>query len=467
MWTGAFLLAMAGFLFSSNPLLWAISSICLPLAFEFSSAGMDKPIVIAHLTLFWAAIFNSLLITELRPIKILMSPDEVVAAYLSLLALLAISIGYRIGFSFWARRSRQPPNIELNRGKLVAAYFTVFFSTSVLTFLAAVFPLLTQPILAFMGVKLLLLYLLCSQVLADRKGYAWMLAAVLAELVQGATGYIASYQLALLVVIAAAIRSRGVSIRGSQLAVAVCMGALLVWASLVWTAVKPEFRAWLATENAAITGSASEKAAWMTNYLSSGRLDYADAFMRLSDRIGYVRFYALALPKLESAYHTPTDFWPDALINTFMPRFLFPDKPILNDTKITSELTGVQFGANTSVSIGFVAQTHADFGFPIMLFPIMLIGVMLGGVGGYFQSKPISQSARDAFMSAALVYKFGYEANIDKALGAFVLSAIALVIVFKFVYPIFERWAAEKDSSRSSLLFRRTPPRNATYRRVR
>lgn len=448
MWGFGLTLSGLGLIFAQNALVWAVCALSLPLALEAASAGTDRAIVMANLSLFWAAIFNSVLGFELQPRGLEMPASESLAIYLSLLALLAIAFGYRIGFEYWRSKKSETVDVPLDRHKLLIAYWIAFFSKTLLFMLAEAFPLLVQPILAFQGVELLLLYFLAAQVLSDRAGYGGLVLAVLVEIVQGATGYIASYQLALLVVLAAALRSNTGAMRAGQWAAAGVIGALLVWMSLVWTAVKPEFRSWLATEDPAVTSSSMAKLGWITDYVSSGRVDYSVAFVRLSERIGYTRFYALAIPRMEVSTAPPTQFWLDAVTNILMPRVLFPDKPILNDTKITTDMTGVQFGAATSVSIGFVAQTHADFGFPLMLVPLFMIGATLGGVGGYFQSKNHSKIGRDGFVSAALVYKFGYEANIDKAMSTLALSSLALILVFRFAYPTFETWARKKQPMR-------------------
>jgi hypothetical protein len=79
-----------------------------------------------------------------------------------------------------------------------------------------------------------------------------------------------------------------------------------------------------------------------------------------------------------------------------------------------------------------------------MYAPIALVGVALGAIGSYFQSRKASKYARDGFMAAALVYKFTYESNIDKAIGGLLLSTLALLVTFQLLYPAFERWASDR-----------------------
>jgi hypothetical protein len=270
-----------------------------------------------------------------------------------------------------------------------------------------------------------------------------LLAAVVAEVVLGATGYIASYQIPLIVVLAAALNSQSIQLGFGQIVLAIVVGLALFLMSVVWTAVKPDYRFWLATEDPHITEQVSARTEWILGRITSGSVNLTEAAIKLTNRIGYTHFYAIALPRMESANYSTTSYWIEAVENVLKPRFFFPDKPPLDDTRITSEMTGFQFAGGVSVSIGFVAQAHSDFGFPLMYVPLALVGISLGAIGGYFQSRKASKFASDGFMAAALVYKFTYESNVDKAVGGLLLSTLALLAVFHLLYPHFERWACE------------------------
>jgi hypothetical protein len=364
----------------------------------------------------------------------------------SLLALFAIALGYRIGARFFNQLSSHQHDVPLNTKKVLIAYWCAFLAYAALATVASFVPSFTQGIFAFRGIELLLLYIVAAQIFASRQHYAWLVAAVVAEVAIGAIGYIASYQIPLIVVVAAALSTPSVQLRFSQIAFTAVLAVVLLSVSVIWTAIKAEYRLWLEFGDPQVTEQAGARIQWITNRIAWGSINYTDAVIGLANRIGYTRFYAVALPRMESANYPASSYWIEAVENVLKPRFLFPDKPPLDDTRITSELTGIQFGQKASVSTGFVAQAHSDFGFPLMYAPITLVGVLIGAIGAYFQSRKASKFAKDGFMAAALVYKFAYESNIDKAIGSLLLSTLALLATFWLLYPLFEQWASEDDS---------------------
>jgi hypothetical protein len=441
-WLFSFVIALCGLFFSRSLILWVGCVVCLPLALELAGGRKIKPIVAAVVGLFWLPIFLSIVTADLNSQSLDPAAWESIAIFNSLLALFAIAIGYRIGARFFNDLSSHQHDVRLDTKKLLIAYWCAFWLTTSLTVIASFVPSFTQGILAIKGIELFLLYLLAAQIFALNQHYAWLLMAVIAELALGATGYIATYQIPLILVLAAAINT-SVQLRFRQIAFAAVLAVSLFWMSLIWTAIKPEYRFWLEFGDPHVTEQTGERIQWIVDKISSGSINYADAVVGFVDRIGYTHFYAVALPRMESGSYPTTSYWIEAVQNLLKPRFLFPDKPPLDDTKITSELTGIQFGPTVSVSTGFVAQAHSDFGFPLMYAPLTLVGVLLGSIGSYFQSGKASVFARDGFMAAALVEKFAYSFNVDKAIGGLLLSTLALLATYWLLYPIFERWATK------------------------
>ncbi len=73
-----------------------------------------------------------------------------------------------------------------------------------------------------------------------------------------------------------------------------------------------------------------------------------------------------------------------------MPRFLFPDKPVLDDSERTRTYTGMNVAGmeqGTSIGIGYIGESYVDFG-PVKMFaPIFLLGLLYGLIYRFFVTK--------------------------------------------------------------------------------
>jgi hypothetical protein len=98
-------------------------------------------------------------------------------------------------------------------------------------------------------------------------------------------------------------------------------------------------------------------------------------------RLGYLRFFAGSIRTVPNAVpYQNGKLWSEAIF-TLIPRALFPDKPILDDSKRTNEFSGISVaGADkgTSISIGYVGESYIDFGVPFMFAPIFALGCFWG-----------------------------------------------------------------------------------------
>ena len=72
-----------------------------------------------------------------------------------------------------------------------------------------------------------------------------------------------------------------------------------------------------------------------------------------------------------------------AITHVITPRFLFPDKKVLDDSARARRFTGIRLSGmeeGTSIGIGYMAESYADFGNLGMFFPIYLLGLFLGRI---------------------------------------------------------------------------------------
>jgi hypothetical protein len=335
---------------------------------------------------------------------------------------------------FWPSDPETRPDVEISFSRALIFYAATAPISGVAIYLSSLVPSLSQPLLAFGKLKLVALFVLTSCIFRSGRGFGWLVALLVGEVVFGVSGFISSYQPAILTMLVAAASAHSRRPRAGQILAMVAGAAFLVWVSLLWTAMKPEYRAWVSggSNQQVVTRSLGERLEWMSNWLASDRLDTGDAFAKLVGRLGYTTFYALAAQRQEEGQiQQAPERWKSAIVRALTPRALF-DKETIDDTAITTALTGLRFSRNASVSIGYVAEAHVDFGFPAMLLPIFLLGLTLGLAARYFLSRDIAPKLGQAFMVGSLVFTFEYGANIDKQFGGFAVGFIALALALKF-----------------------------------
>jgi len=109
--------------------------------------------------------------------------------------------------------------------------------------------------------------------------------------------------------------------------------------------------------------------------------DTETVFEGLVARVSYVTFFSRTLEYIPAKQpHAAGELLQMALTNAFMPRFLFPDKPVLpSDSYYTRRFTGLLVTEEgTSISIGYMAEFYADWGLGGMFLSILLYGFLMG-----------------------------------------------------------------------------------------
>lgn len=153
---------------------------------------------------------------------------------------------------------------------------------------------------------------------------------------------------------------------------------------VLWTAVKSPYRDYLSKGTGAqvvLVERDDAVARLVDMVLDLDRERLAGAVDAMWDRIAYVEFFASALSTVPRIVpHQDGEIWRAAVEHVLMPRILFPNKPILDDTRHTERfITHIQHSArDTSISIGFPAEAYVDFGVPWMFLPILALGVFQG-----------------------------------------------------------------------------------------
>ena len=201
-------------------------------------------------------------------------------------------------FTSWGERG-----VRLHR--VMLCYFVSLAVTQILGAVAASVPALAQPVLALSLIKFVCVYLIAAKVFESGRGYGWLAVVSLLEMVTGVTGYFSSYKEAFIVILIAFATSRRPMSARMWIFSATAVVAV-VWVSLVWTAVKKEYRHFV------VSYPFEERLEWMAQRFFVDSIDYRDAVVRLFQRIGYTEFYATVIAREDSG-SLPATF-------TFMPR---------------------------------------------------------------------------------------------------------------------------------------------------
>ena len=125
-----------------------------------------------------------------------------------------------------------------------------------------------------------------------------------------------------------------------------------------------------------------------------------------------------------------------------MPRFLFPDKPIIDDSEIVTAYTGLTVAGaaeGTSINIGQFGELYADLGVPGMLVALALWGFGLAR----FERMIVLRLGRgldaSAWMAVFLVtYGVGIY-SLPKFIAGFLYIWLAGYLFIRFVYPAILR----------------------------
>ena len=368
--------------------------------------------------------------------------DELnVATWLSLLAVVVLAVGIRCGFIGAGKPRRTELEADASRidiSKVAILYGFSFVGAFLLNLIAWRLPSITQPLLAVAALKWGVVFLLCYTVLHQRRGYGFLIVCLGLEFTIGLFGIFADFKSVFFVLVVAA-TSSPLALRGRRLlATVVCFVTLFIL-GVVWTAVKMDYREFLANE-----GTANEEAIpierkfqKLADLVDSVTWEnFTDGIDALILRVSYVNYFALAVENVPARVpYENGDLWKGSVMHVLTPRFLFPDKPALDDSERTRLYTGVQVAGTetgTSIGIGYVGESYVDYGPVGMFAPIFLLGFLYGLINRFFITRTRYKLLGAALAVSVLIFN-GYEIETSniKIVGGVVSVALVGVVLYK------------------------------------
>lgn len=281
-----------------------------------------------------------------------------------------------------------------------------------------------------------------------RKSHTGVLVGVMSfEIVFGMTGFFAQFKDSVLTFFVAAIAARP-RLRFTDVAIIMIAAAVIVLVSAFWSVVKPEYRRYLnrGTDAQVVAVPISGRLSYLYDAATSfDGAQLSEGMERLVARHAYIEFIALTLANVPRGIsHQDGQLTFAVVAHLTMPRFLFPNKPILpSDTDIMAKYTGLPMTWNehTSISIGNLGELYVDFG------PIggLAAAGVIGWLVGFIYRSLRKDRGASALITAGLCVMVAlpiayFGTAYVKLMGAFVYSSVIAIAAQRRGLPIILPW---------------------------
>jgi hypothetical protein len=376
------------------------------------------------------------------------------AVIMSLAGLLTLALGMRLGVGK-AHQGDVFAMREMALSQPVKRWFWLYALAWALGLVAArlagYVPGLTQPMLALAAMRWAFFFMLAVACFSQGRALRGVFPAVfLLELAAGIGSYFADFKTVFVITFFALLAS-GTRITGKALLGASAVGVLVISFAIVWTAVKVDYRAFVSGGQAAQIITVDYVTRIAKLYELAAALDMealtnaVDQFLR---RLTYVEYFGVVLTYVPANVpHTLGAIFWDAIARPFLPRLLFVDKDVIDDTERTNLFTGGLGGSSegVSISLGYIAEAYIDFGPYIMFAALLGIGLFYGLVYRVLLRWRRSSGLLGMAMATAVLASVGpMENSFTKVFGGIVVSLVIAWGTIVFLVPFWAPWLVRR-----------------------
>jgi hypothetical protein len=238
-----------------------------------------------------------------------------------------------------------------------------------------------------------------------------------------------------------------------------CLVLFAIPVFVIWTAIKGDYREALNEGS----GQQDETLAAPERVLKLGELigqlgerQLLEGVEQLVSRIGYVGYFAQTLENIPANMDYSHGFlWWRSIRHVLAPRLLFPNKETLSDSDVTRFCTGTFVAGGdqgTSISVGYMGESYADFGPRWMFIPIFLLGAFYGLIYRYFAYNTRFASLGVSLGCILLIFRAQlFESSNIKLLGGVLSGFLVMVLMEKILAGILVSWIGLREQPQHSV----------------
>jgi len=415
----------------------------------------EAPVIVFALSFQWLSISIShlyLLFVDSSQEELLWRPfyslEYINQTYwLSIIGLLAFALG--IKFAIINVKVKQISTSLLNKYdtfKIIILYiaFTILF-VPISNLIRFVVPGLFQAFTILNFFKWTLFFLMIYISFKKNEHKKIVLTIIFIEIILGFSGIFSEFKDYLLLFPIVYLSFNKIQSR-KQIIILTTLAIVLINIGAIWSYVKGEYRMFLSGGKRAQIVIVDKKEALNKLWELTTKVNaetYKMGFEALIKRIFFLEYFSATV-----SYTTKHDkylngeTWENAIKHVLMPRILFPNKKAIDDSKQTMKLTGIYLAdasQGTSISVGYMAESFADFGGFFMHFAIFFLGFFLGSIYKFLTTKAIN-----GFWAFAMVFPMFFLININgknliKIFGDTFYFIIIFFFLTKFIVPIIDK----------------------------
>lgn len=407
--------------------------------------------VVGYLYLLWTGVF---------PFQDFPVGDLDGATLLSLLGLLVIIVGARLGIRLLARKSRTVSSpvtaaaaydVRLLFWAVVCLYITNWFFE--------IFPRelafnQAQLISTVLSVRDIFLCLLLLSVFSQRTGYRYAIAAAIFVTLPQSISQHSAFSWIFIFIGIALLREWRPWLKLPQvrkrnrliITTSAGIGIVLLFLALIWQGgVKDNWRYMLRAETRLSSPIDKLEALASITQKTYSNLEWSDAAQSLATRLcGTFYFSHTLLHVPQRVAYEDGALTLRAINHTLKPRFLFPNKPDLGSNSwLIWQYTGLPAAgeeSETSIGLTYMAEFYVDYGRYLMFLALFAWGLLIGLIYGWVFRRAPSVLMAGATVMVLFPQPFSsYEGEIAYLLGGLIQTTLVFVVLLHFLGPLVHR----------------------------
>lgn len=241
-------------------------------------------------------------------------------------------------------------------------------------------------------------------------------------------------------------------LRFGQLLALAALALVLIGVGLVWTAVKMDYRKFMAAgeRGQVINVSRAEAMGELARLVADLDADkLSTSVVAMTERLSYIDFLSGVMGNVPARLpHEEGKVALAALTHVVTPRILFPEKEVLHDSLFLNKYLGeyVADYTTTSMSVGYVGDLYIDFGWYAPL-AVFCLGLLLGGeflilyrLGG--------NPGWGVFLTMPMFFLlYLFEVSLIKQIGLLTTYTIVMIPLAKFALPVIKRSVERRNGT--------------------